>query len=80
MDIKKISQKIATFVENLLTEEFENIYAEKVSEDYLQTINEEQEAFEQGVIENDEPIVEMDEESTNQQTMEFLKLHGKKQA
>ena len=80
MDIKKISQKIATFVENLLTEEFENIYAEKVSEDYLQTINEEQEAFEQGVIENDEPIVEMDEEITNQQTMEFLKLHGKKQA
>ena len=80
MDIKKISQKIATFVENLLTEEFENVYAEKVSEDYLQTINEEQEAFEQGVIENDEPIVEMDEESINQQTMEFLKLHGKKQA
>ena len=80
MDIKKISQKIATFVENLLTEEFENVYTEKVSEDYLQTINEEQEAFEQGVIENDEPIVEMDEESINQQTMEFLKLHGKKQA
>lgn len=80
MDIKKISQKIATFIENLLTEEFENVYAEKVSEDYLQTINEEQEAFEQGAIENDEPIVEMDEESTNQQTMEFLKLHGKKQA
>lgn len=80
MDIKKISQKIATFVENLLTEEFEKVYAEKVSEDYLQTINEEQEAFEQGVIENDEPVVEMDEESINQQTMEFLKLHGKKQA
>lgn len=80
MDIKNISQKIATFVENLLTEEFEKVYAEKVSEDYLQTINEEQEAFEQGVIENDEPIVEMDEESINQQTMEFLKLHGKKQA
>lgn len=80
MDIKNISQKIATFVENLLTEEFEKVYAEKVSEDYLQTINEEQEAFEQGVIENDEPIVEMDEESVNQQTMEFLKLHGKKQA
>lgn len=80
MDIKNISQKIATFVENLLTEEFEKVYAEKVSEDYLQTINEEQEAFEQGVIENDEPIVEMDEESVNQQTVEFLKLHGKKQA
>lgn len=80
MDIKNISQKIATFVENLLTEEFEKVYAEKVSEDYLQTINEEQEAFEQGVIENDEPVVEMDEESINQQTMEFLKLHGKKQA
>ena len=80
MDIKNISQKIATFVENLLTEEFEKVYAEKVSEDYLQTTNEEQEAFEQGVIENDEPVVEMDEESINQQTMEFLKLHGKKQA
>lgn len=79
MDIKKISQKIATIVEQILTEEFDNIYAEQISEDYLQSLNEEQEAFEQGVI-DDDPVVEMDEESINQQTMEFLKLHGKKQA
>ena len=76
MDTKNISQNINELKNTVDTEVDSGVD----SEDYLQVLNEEQEAFEQGVIEDDEPIVEMEEEDINQQTIEFLKLRGKKQA
>lgn len=46
------------------------------SEDIQDVLNAEQEAFEEG-IDDDEPDLDMDEEDINQQTLEFLKLRGK---
>ena len=74
MDTKNISQNIDELKNTVDTEVDSGVD----SEDYLQVLNEEQEAFEQGVIEDDEPIVEMEEEDINQQTIEFLKLRGKR--
>lgn len=42
------------------------------SEDYQKILDEEQKAFEEGV-DDDEPIVEMEEEDINDQTLKFLK-------
>lgn len=78
MDIKSISQKIAIFVENLLQEELNNeVVNDKMSEDYQNTINEELSAFENGV-DDDEPVVEMEESDINDQTNEFLRLRDRK--
>ena len=48
------------------------------SEDYQNVLNEEQEAFENGIDTNDEYDIEMEEEDINDQTLKFLKLRGKK--
>lgn len=42
------------------------------SEDYQKILDEEQKAFEEGV-DDDEPIMEMEEEDINDQTLKFLK-------
>lgn len=78
MNTKKISQRVAEFVENLLQEELENeIVNDNISSDYHQAINEEQEAFEQG-IDDDEFVMDMSEDDINNETMNFLKLRDKK--
>lgn len=78
MNTKKISQRVAEFVENLLQEELENeIVNDNISSDYHQAINEEQEVFEQG-IDDDEFVMDMSEDDINNETMNFLKLRDKK--
>lgn len=47
------------------------------SEDYQNVLNEEQEAFENGVDIDEDPDIEMEEDDINKQTLEFLKLRGK---
>jgi len=77
MDIKKISQKIASLVETFLEEELKNEVNDQMSEDYQSEINAELEAFENGIDDN-EHIVEMDENDINDQTNKFLNLRAKK--
>ncbi len=78
MNIKNISQKVANFVEHLLQEELNNeLVNDKMSEDYQNTIDEELSAFENG-INDDEPIVEMEESDINDQTNKFLSLRDKR--
>lgn len=79
MDIKNISQKVASFVEYLLREEELNneLVNDKMSEDYQNAIDEELSAFENG-IDDDEPIVEMEKSDINDQTNKFLSLRDKR--
>jgi hypothetical protein len=78
MDIKNISQKVANFIEHLLQEELNNeLVNDKMSEDYQSAIDEELSAFENG-IDDDEPIVEMEESDINDQTNKFLSLRDKR--
>lgn len=68
MNTEKINQEIIN----------EEVVEDINSEDYQKVLNDEQEAFENG-IEDDTVDLDMDEEDINQQTMEFLKSRGKKQ-
>ena len=78
MDIKNISQKVASLVEHLLQEELNNeLVNDKMSEDYQNTVDEELSAFENG-IDDDEPVVEMEESDINDQTSKFLSLRDKR--
>lgn len=78
MNIKEISQKVAKFVEDLLQEELNNeIVNDNISESYNSVLNDEQEAFENGIV-DDDFIMDMNDSDINQQTMEFLRLRGKK--
>jgi hypothetical protein len=78
MDIKKISQKIASVVENILQEELQNEVNDQMSEDYQSKIDAELEVFENG-IDDDEPVIEMEEDDIDDQTNEFLNLRAKRQ-
>lgn len=64
-----------TNLNETLTEEVLDIVN---SEDYQKTLDEEQEAFENGIEESDDPDIELDEEEIEKQTIEFLKLRGKR--
>lgn len=65
-------------IENKKTEEIEEIVETINSEDYQSVLEEEQEAFENGLVIEDEPNIEMDEEEISKQTKEFLKLRAKR--
>ena len=77
-NIKTLSQKIAEAIEKILIEEFENeIVNDSISENHLAELNDENEAFENG-IDDDEPVVEMEQADIDEQTIEFLKNRGKR--
>lgn len=49
-----------------------------IGEDYLASQEEEQMILENGIMDDDEYVVEMEEDDINAQTEMFMKVHGKK--
>lgn len=65
--------------QEVLNEELEQVEFDNTnSEDYQNVLNAEQEAFENGIDDEDVDL-DMDEEHINEQTKKFLELRVKKQ-
>lgn len=74
-----ISEEDKSKIFNTLKDGIESYLYESanIGEDYLLSQEEEQKILEDGIIDDEEYVIEMEEDDINAQTEMFMKVHGK---